>query len=137
MSQERALLAANKAKEMLMKQKTMAEHDPLKPLPLETKSGPSIKPDKNISSSTGTGLTPLISKERLPGSPGKFSSPRRRISCSPTLPPPSVASPKHRYRSNFDLQLTQVSRELETYISRQVLSSILRKDEMWDTPKKG
>lgn len=129
MSQEKAILAANRAKERLMMQKTMTQHDPLKPLPLETKSGPSIKPERSMGGSiTGMGLTPLISKERIPGSPGKFSSPRRRISCSPTIPSALMGSPKHRYRSNFDLQLTQVSSELETYISRQVLSSILRKD---------
>ncbi|KAL3517342.1 hypothetical protein ACH5RR_019931 [Cinchona calisaya] len=145
MSQEKALLAANRAKERLMKPKSMMEHhhDPLKPLPLETKSGPSIKfkTEKNIgSSSMGTmGLTPLISKERIPGSPGKFSSPRRRISCSPTIVPlpasSSMASPNHRHRANFDLQITQVSRELETYISRQVLSSILRQDGHKTSPK--
>ncbi|CDP17036.1 unnamed protein product [Coffea canephora] len=135
MSQEKAILAANRAKERLMKQKTMTQHDPLEPLPLETKSGPSIKPEKSIGSNMGTGLTPLILKETIPGSPGKFSSPRRRISCSPTIPSAIMGSPKQRYRSNFDLQLTQVSSELETYISRQVLSSILRKDGNRISPK--
>lgn len=142
MNRGKALLAASKAKERLVKQKNMMvveqdddDDNPLKPLPLplETKSGPLMMnpPDRsNVSSAeTGTGLTPIVVQERIPGSPVKFSSPRRRFTCSPTLPPSeSMTSTKHKYRSNFDLQLTQVSRELETYISRQVLCSILRKE---------
>lgn len=140
MNQEKALLAASKAKERLVKQKNMmvVEHDdddPLKPLPLplETKSGPlMLNPSdrSHVSSAeTGTRLAPTVAQERFPGSPVKFSSPRRRFTCSPTLPPSEgMASPRHKYRSNFDLQLTQVSRELESYISRQVLCSILRKE---------
>ncbi|KAI5674849.1 hypothetical protein M9H77_05799 [Catharanthus roseus] len=142
MSSEKALLAASNAKERLLKQKDMmvVQHDSLKPLPLETKSGPLMKPPDSSADAVGIALTQVPAKEeRLPaaGSPGKFSSPRRRFSCSPTLPHPAsmASSPKHRYRSNFDLKLTQVSRELETYISRQVLCSIMRKDVREESPK--
>lgn len=139
MNREKALLAASKAKESLVaKQKNMMlveqddddDDDLLKPLPLplETKSGPLMMnpADRSHVNSIETGLA---AQEKVPGSPVKFSSPRRRFTCSPTLPPSEgMASPKHKYRSNFDLKLTQVSRELETYISRQVLCSILRKE---------
>ncbi|CAA3010447.1 S-acyltransferase 18 [Olea europaea subsp. europaea] len=48
-SREKALLAAEKANERLGKQKEMlVESDPIKPLPLELKSGSLMKPDKNI-----------------------------------------------------------------------------------------
>ncbi|KAF5937240.1 hypothetical protein HYC85_024746 [Camellia sinensis] len=123
MSRDKALLAAEKAR---------GQHDALKPLPLETKSGPMLNlpvpvPDRNV----GFGLTPLISKGRHSVSPGRFSSPRRRFSSSPTMLTGSAAAaatPKHKYKSNFDLKLTEVSRELETYISRQVLCSVFKKD---------
>ncbi|KAL2535444.1 Protein S-acyltransferase 18 [Forsythia ovata] len=125
-SREKALLAAEKAKERLVKQKEMMmESDPMKPLPLELKSGPLMKPDKN------TSMAPLISKGRLIGSPGQFSSPRRRLSTSPTIQP----SQKHRYRSDFDLKLTRVSTEMETYISRQVLCSVVRNDGSEASPR--
>ncbi|OVA13516.1 zinc finger protein [Macleaya cordata] len=127
MSSEKALLAAEKTRERLMKQKPIIEHEPLKPLPLEMKSGPSMNPEKNIDSSS-SGTMPLISKGWFPGSPMVFSSPRRRYSGSPTMFAGVVSSPKQKYRSNFDLKLTEVSRELETYISRQVVSSVLKKD---------
>ncbi|KAK9280768.1 hypothetical protein L1049_003656 [Liquidambar formosana] len=134
MSREKALLAAEKAREKLLNQKPMMDYDSLQPLPLETKSGPLMKPDRNLPN-TGSGLTPLISKGRLSGSPGWFSSPRRRFSGSPTTSAGVVASPKHKYRSNFDLKLTEVSRELETYISRQVLCSVLKKDGTEASPR--
>lgn len=136
MSREKALIAAEKAREKLKKQKAMVDHDSLMPLALETKSGPLvnpplIEPDGNTTGMVGSGLMPLISSSlgSLPGSPGQFSSPRRRFSTSTSTktgasPSPS---PKHRYRSNFDLKLTEVSKELETYISRQVLCSVLKK----------
>ncbi|KAL8527113.1 hypothetical protein ACS0TY_005111 [Phlomoides rotata] len=121
LSREKALLAAEKAREKLVKNKQVVENDPLKPLPLETRSGPVTKD----LGSGGLSITPLVTKGRFLNSP-QFSSPRRRLSCSPIQQ--HVASPKHRYRSDFDLKLTQVSRELETYISRQVLCSVLKKD---------
>ncbi|KAK4406871.1 protein S-acyltransferase 18 [Sesamum angolense] len=130
LSREKALLAAGKARERLVRQKPMVESDPLKPLPLETKSGPLMKPDKDT--------TPLIAKGRLVNSPRHFSSPRRRLSCSPVQLPhgtTTVPSPKHRYRSDFDLKLTQVSRELETYISRQVLCSVLKSNGNEASPR--
>lgn len=122
LSREKALLAAEKAREKLAKNKAFVENDGLKPLPLETKSGPVIKD----LGSGGLSITPLVTKGRFLNSPRQFSSPRRRLSCSPI--PQHVASPKQKYRSDFDLKLTQVSRELETYISRQVLCSVLKKD---------
>ncbi|CAA3015126.1 protein S-acyltransferase 18 [Olea europaea var. sylvestris] len=121
-SREKALLAAEKAKERLGKQKEMlVESDPMKPLPLELKSGPLMKLDKNKS------MAPLISKGGFVGSPGQFSSPRRRLSCSP--------SQKHKYKSDFDLKLTRISTELETYISRQVVCSVVRNDGSATSPR--
>ncbi|KAI9182134.1 hypothetical protein LWI28_022431 [Acer negundo] len=135
LSREKALLAAEKARERLMKQKPSLEHDSLKPLPLETKCGPLMNPDKN-SLNTGSGSTPLISiGGMLPGSPGRFSSPRRRFSVSPKRFSGILPSPKQKYRSNFDLKLTEVSREMETYISRQVLCSVMKKDGIEESPK--
>uniref|UniRef100_A0A5B7BJH6 S-acyltransferase n=1 Tax=Davidia involucrata TaxID=16924 RepID=A0A5B7BJH6_DAVIN len=127
MSREKVMMAAEKARERIMKEKPMAEHGSIKPLPLETKSGPLMNLDRNMAG-IGSNLTPLISKGKFPGSPGWFSSPRRRFSGSPTMLSGSIASPKHKYRSNFDLKLTEVSRELETYISRQVLCSVLKNE---------
>ncbi|XVF22203.1 hypothetical protein REPUB_Repub12eG0153400 [Reevesia pubescens] len=134
LSREKALLAAEKARERLMKQKPALELDPLKPLPLETKRGPLMNPERNLANS-GTPTTPVISKGRLPGSPGRFSSPRRRFSGSPTMFSSVMPSPKQKYRSNFDLKLTEISRELETYISRQVLCSVIKKDGSEASPR--
>ncbi|KAG4917200.1 hypothetical protein JHK87_054757 [Glycine soja] len=76
-------------------------------------------------------------KGRLNESPGRFSSPRRRFSAgSPTVFSSSMmASPHHKYRSSFDLKLTGVSRELETHISRQVLCSVISKDDSEPSPR--
>lgn len=134
LSREKALIAAGKARERLVKQKPVTEHDPLKPLPLETKCGPLMDTDRMMSNA-GTGATPLILKGRHPGSPGSFTSPRRRFSGSPTMVSGIVPSPKHKYRSNFDLKLTEVSRELENYISRQVLCSVIKKDGSEASPR--
>lgn len=134
LSRDKALLAAEKARERLMKQKPVLEHDPMHPLPLETKSGPIMYPDRNLSN-TGSGSTPLISIGRVPGSPRRFSSPRRRFSVSPNRFSGVAPSPKQKYRSNFDLKLTEVSRELETYISRQVLCSVIKKDGCEASPR--
>ncbi|XVE73545.1 hypothetical protein DITRI_Ditri11bG0127000 [Diplodiscus trichospermus] len=135
LSREKALLAAEKARERLMKQKPAVELDPLKPLPLETKCGPLMNPERNMSNSGTATTPPLISKGSLPGSPGRFSSPRRRFSGSPTMFSSVMPSPKQKYRSNFDLKLTEVSRELETYISRQVLCSVIKKDGSEASPR--
>lgn len=138
LSKEKALVAAEKARERLMKQKPMVQQDSLKPLPLETKCGPLTNPDMNITnvgSGSGSGSTPLISKGRTPGSPGRFSSPRRRFSGSPAMFSSVVPSPKQKYRSTFDLKLTEVSKELETYISRQVLCSVIKKDACEASPR--
>ncbi|KAL5537686.1 hypothetical protein UlMin_045279 [Ulmus minor] len=125
LSKEKALRAAEKARERIAIQKPIIDRDPLKPLPLETKLGPLMNTHRNIHE-TGTGSTPLISKSMISGTTGMFSaSPRRRYSCSP----------KHKYRSSFDLKLTDVSRELETYISRQVLSSVIKEDGCQPSPR--
>ncbi|KAF2304820.1 hypothetical protein GH714_038070 [Hevea brasiliensis] len=134
LSKEKALLAAEKARERLVKQKPMVQQDSLKPLPLETKRGPLMNSDKNMTN-VGSGSTPLISKGRAPGSPGRFSSPRRRFSGSPAMFSGIVPSPKQKYRSSFDLKLTEVSKELETYISRQVLCSVIKKDACEASPR--
>ncbi|CAH1447576.1 unnamed protein product [Lactuca virosa] len=110
MSREKAVAAAAKARERFTRQKDDSLNKPL-PLPLETKNGLLMTP------------LPLVVK---PGSPGRFSSPRRRVSISP--------SPNQKYKSNFDLKLTDVSRELDTYISRQVLCSVLKKGESESSP---
>lgn len=124
MSRDKALKAAEKAKERLAIQKQMAEHELINPLPFEMKSGPITKPEKDLKS-MGLSLTPLILKERVvPSSPRRFSSPRRRFSGSPATV--SNAAGNQKYRSNFDLKLTEVSRELESYISRQVLCSVVK-----------
>ncbi|OWM79720.1 hypothetical protein CDL15_Pgr023132 [Punica granatum] len=115
LSKDTALAAADRARERLLR--TKPEIDPLRPLPLEKKSGPLMQAERSINT-TVISSTPVVSKLAFPASPGRFSSPRRRFS----------GSPKNKYRSNFDLKLTEVSRELETYISRQVLSSIMKKD---------
>ncbi|CAN1356282.1 Protein S-acyltransferase 18 [Linum perenne] len=110
LSREKAILAAEKAKERLRNQKNTGVQDSLRPLPLETKCGPSMM--------NNTTTIPTTS------SPGRFSSPRRRFS-----------SPRQKkYRSSFDLKLTDVSKELETYISRQALCSVIKKDDSDASP---
>ncbi|XP_050236951.1 protein S-acyltransferase 18 [Mercurialis annua] len=135
LSGEKALLAAEKARERITKQMPPVQQHSIKPLPLETKYGPMMNPDKN-NAVMGSGLTPLIIKGRGPGSPGRFSSPRRRFSgSSPAMfSSDIVPSPKQKYRSSFDLKLTEVSKELETYISRQVLCSVIKKDACEASP---
>ncbi|KAF5194553.1 S-acyltransferase [Thalictrum thalictroides] len=129
MSREKALMAAEIAKERLAKQKPAVENESLKPLPLETKCGPMMmNPEKNMAYATGSGTTPLMSKGWFQGSPPVFSSPRRRFSGSPTMFPSALLSAQQNYRSSFDLKLTEVSRELENYISKQVVCSVLKKD---------
>ncbi|XP_062084765.1 protein S-acyltransferase 18 [Humulus lupulus] len=134
LSKEKALRAAERARERIVKQKPMMEQGPLKPLPSETKCGPLMNKQINVPD-TGSGLTPLISNGRLAGSPGRFSSPRRRFSCPPSTISAILASPQHKYRSNFDLKLTDVSKELETYISRQVLCSVIKEDGSQPSPR--
>lgn len=137
LSKEKALRAAEKARERIVKQKPMTEQDPLKPLPLETKCGPLMNAHRNMPEiDAGFGETPLLYNGRLAGSPGSFSSPRRRFSCPPaTISGIVASSPQHKYRSNFDLKLTDVSRELETYISRQVLCSVIKEDGSLPSPR--
>ncbi|KAF8047640.1 hypothetical protein N665_2903s0001 [Sinapis alba] len=131
LSSEKALQAAEKARERLRKTKPVSEfgEDSLKPLPLETKFGLLLDPDNN-----NTVLQPSIpAAVKLHVSPGKFSSPRRRFSGSSSST--TVPSPKQKYRSNFDLKLTEVSKELESYISRQVLCSVIKQDGSEASPR--
>ncbi|KAL0916516.1 hypothetical protein M5K25_014035 [Dendrobium thyrsiflorum] len=120
MSAEKAKMATEIARERLLGQKQTVSVSPLKPLPLESKKGP--KANKEIKKVTAScEITPIVSNPWISGSAGgRFSSPRRRFSTSPSPRP-------QKYKSNFDLKLTEVSRELETYISRQVLCSVLKK----------
>ncbi|XP_038892933.1 protein S-acyltransferase 18 [Benincasa hispida] len=138
LSRDKALAAAEKAKEKLERSK----HNYLKPLPLETKSGlltNNVTSTSNCDDIDGRRRSIGNGKGKVPtGSPGSFSSPRKRFSGSlNTTSVTSVSmSPKHnKYRSNFDLKLTQVSKELETYISRQVLCSIIKKEESVASPR--
>ncbi|RYQ89547.1 protein S-acyltransferase 18 isoform X2 [Arachis ipaensis] len=137
LTREKALLAAEKAREKLMREKkpTGENNSSLRPLPLETKSGPSMNntdrnTDNNNEGYSGSSSTTFLAKGRVTGSPGMISSPRRRFSGTPTMFSSStiLPSPKQKYRSSFDLKLTGVSRELETHISRQVLCSVISKD---------
>ncbi|GER45872.1 S-acyltransferase [Striga asiatica] len=143
LSREKALLAADKAREKLSVKPKESSSEPLKPLPLETRRGPLMKSDKDLASANKRlDLTPAITKGMmLRNSPRHLtsSSPRRRLSCSPALQQhygTAVPSPKHsRYRSDFDLKLTQVSTELETYISKQVLCSVLKNEGFQASPR--
>ncbi|QCE07174.1 protein S-acyltransferase 18 [Vigna unguiculata] len=136
LTREKALLAAEKARERLVKEKPTGEQNSLKPLPLETKSGPLMNSDKTVDTED-IFSTSFIAKGRVTGSPGRFTSPRRRFSAgSPTVFSSNlIASPHHKYRSSFDLKLTDVSRELETHISRQVLCSVIGKDDSEASPR--
>lgn len=127
MSREKAIAAAEKARERMRRQNnntlestTTTGGTPLKPLPSEMKMGPSVSLEKRKAMALME-VASVVPKVWFPGSPGgRFLSPRRRFSGSP--------SPKqHKYRSNFDLKLTEMSGELEMYISRQVVCSVLRK----------
>ncbi|XP_073063272.1 protein S-acyltransferase 18 [Primulina eburnea] len=140
LSRDKAILAADKARERQLKHKPLTlKSDSLKPLPLEIKSGPLVKADNKDAGVLSLMPLPLVSKGRFLNSPRQFSSPRKRLSCSPTQQPGSGGaggpSPKHNYRSGFDLKLTQVSREMESYISRQVLCSVLRSDGPEASPR--
>ncbi|AES61552.1 putative protein S-acyltransferase [Medicago truncatula] len=136
LTREKALLAAEKARERLVRERPMREHSSLRPLPLETKCGPLTNADKNIGNE-GSGSTPFIAKGELHVSPSRLSSPRRRFSAgTPSVFSSStIASPQNKYRSSFDLKLAGVSRELETHISRQVLCSVISKDGNEPSPR--
>lgn len=136
LTREKALLAAEKARERLVRERPMREHSSLRPLPLETKRGPLTNVEKNIGNE-GFGSTPFIAKGELHVSPLRLSSPRRRFSAgTPSVFSSSItASPQNKYRSSFDLKLAGVSRELETHISRQVLCSVISKDGNEPSPR--
>jgi palmitoyltransferase len=134
LSREKAVLAAEKARERIMKQKPVEQPNSLRPLPSETKCGPLMNQNKNVIN-VESGSTPLLSEGRVPVSLGSLSSPRRRFSGSQSMFSGYIPSPKNKYSSSFDLKLTEVSRELETYISRQVLCSVMKKDAQEASPK--
>lgn len=136
LTSEKAIIATEKARERLVRERPTREHSSLRPLPLETKRGPLMNVDQNIGNE-GTGSTPFITKGKLHVSPVSLSSPRRRFSAgsSTVFSSSIIASPQHKYRSSFDLKLTGVSRELETHISRQVLCSVMSKDGSEVSPK--
>ncbi|CAO2818232.1 unnamed protein product [Amaranthus hypochondriacus] len=128
MSKEKAMKAAEKAKE-----KQKVEHELLNPLPFEMKNGLLMKPERDMEN-PGSGLSPHISKATLSGSPRTFSSPRRRFSGSQATLSNAGALQNPKYRSSFDLKLTEVSRELEDHISKQALFSVL-KDRIEASPR--
>ncbi|XP_020101496.1 protein S-acyltransferase 18 [Ananas comosus] len=120
MSKEKAMIAAERARERI-RQNLPHRLSPMKPLPLETKQGPLVNSARKHMKLVSE-ITPVVTKAWFAGSPSKrFSSPRRRISGSPSPGP-------QKYRTNFDLKLTEVSRELENHISKQMLCSIMAKD---------
>ncbi|XP_039114362.1 protein S-acyltransferase 18 isoform X1 [Dioscorea cayenensis subsp. rotundata] len=129
MSKEKAVIAVERARETIIRQKTTAAPpgglslSPMKPIPSEAKGPLMTNKAERKNTAAASEMTPVVVAQKcwFPGSPrGWFSSPRRRFSGSP--------SPKQqKYKNNFDLKLTEVSRELETYISKQVLCSVLQK----------
>ncbi|CAA6668875.1 unnamed protein product [Spirodela intermedia] len=124
MSRDKALAAADKARERMKREKPLeTAPSPPKPLPSEMKKGPSLSLERSRAMAL-TEVPAVIPKPCwMPGSPGgRFLSPRRRFSGSPS-------QKQQRYRSNFDLKLSEISSELETYISRQVVCSVLRRSE--------
>ncbi|KAK2456892.1 DHHC-type zinc finger family protein [Trifolium repens] len=137
LTREKALLAAEKARERLVRERPTRDHSSLRPLPVETKCGPLMNIDKNILNE-GSESMPCIEKGKLHVSPVRLSSPRRRFSAgSPTVFTSTMMapSPQNKYRSSFDLKLAGVSRELETHISKQVLCSVISKDESEASPR--
>jgi palmitoyltransferase len=117
MSKEKAMAAAERARERIRQKLQSTAISPMKPLPLETKRGP-LNPER---STTGKEIVPVFTKSWVSGSPtARLSSPRRRFSGS--------SSPKpQRSRTNFDIRLTEVSRELDTHISKQAMCSVVMK----------
>ena len=99
MSREKALAAAQKARERMKRENALPS--PPRPLPTEMKKGPSQH---------------------------RILSPRRRFSLG-------SASPKQKqmYRRSFDPKLSEISGELETHISRQVVGSVLQSEENYPT----
>ncbi|XP_074559519.1 protein S-acyltransferase 18 [Curcuma longa] len=124
MSKEKTMIAAERAREK-MRQKlspkvTGLSISPLKPLPLEMRHGPLT--NQEVKRVVIKDHTAVNSRAWFPNSPnGHLSSPRRRFSGSPS-PRPQM------YRNSFDPKLTEISRELETYISKQVLCSVLKQE---------
>ncbi|GAB2241455.1 hypothetical protein Droror1_Dr00018230 [Drosera rotundifolia] len=127
MNKENALEAVDQSKETLAKQKQIIKHDSMNHLPFEMKNGPLVNLNNTMNTRRAS-LTTLTPTVRPPSSSGKFTSPRRRVSGSPTV------SSHQSYRNHFDLKLTEVSKELETHIYRHVVSSVL-KDEGVPSPR--
>ncbi|KAI4971767.1 hypothetical protein ZWY2020_002681 [Hordeum vulgare] len=131
MNKDKAMAAAERARERIRQKLPSTAISPMKPLPLETKRGPLNQERRSIMTGkenqerrpimTGKEIVPVLTKSWLSGSPtARLSSPRRRFSGS--------SSPKpQRCRANFDLRLTEVSRELDTHVSKQVMCSVVMK----------
>ncbi|XP_037462209.1 protein S-acyltransferase 18-like [Triticum dicoccoides] len=147
MNKDKAMAAAERARERIRQKLPSTTISPMRPLPLETKRGPlnqgrrpiiavtgkenqETRPIMTVTGKenqetrpimTGKEIVPALTKSWLSGSPtARLSSPRRRFSGS--------SSPKpQRCRANFDLRLTEVSRELDTRVSKQVMCSAVIK----------
>ncbi|ERN02042.1 hypothetical protein AMTRI_Chr02g266100 [Amborella trichopoda] len=133
MSKEKAIMAAEKARERISNQPKTTEND-VKIDSTKPEEPQNMKLDLIKSQIL---LTPLP-LERTLIFPAAFSSPRRRISSSPTSfsgkPSALMISRRqsplhspHKYKTHFEPKLSEVSRQLESYISQQVLGSILKK----------
>ncbi|XP_051141863.1 protein S-acyltransferase 18 [Andrographis paniculata] len=117
------LIKLTREKALVAREKRAESDDPLKPLQREIRSGPlAMKPDSNEGAANALSLTPpfISTGGRLLNPPLLFSSPRRRLSSSPTLlralqqqrrHASGVPLSKHEYRSDLDLKLAG---ELET-----------------------
>ncbi|KAM3191919.1 hypothetical protein ACQJBY_069263 [Aegilops geniculata] len=129
MNKDKAMAAAERARERIRQKLPSTAITPMKPLPLETKRGPLNQERRSImtgkenqerrTSMTGKEIVPVLTKSWLSGSPtARLSSPRRRFSGS--------SSPKpQRCRANFDSRLTEVSRELDAHVSKQVMCPVV------------
>ncbi|KAI4384907.1 hypothetical protein MLD38_002992 [Melastoma candidum] len=118
LSKEKALLAADRARERLLNQKPPVKNENLQEQP---KADSTANQDKD-KATVITGLSPLISKGIIPGSAGHFPSPRRRLSGI-------MASPK-RYKSSLDVTSLE-----NHYASIQVLSSAMKMEETEAIPR--
>lgn len=139
--------------------KTSSDGPPLLlPMPLERKCGPSISASYVAPAAAGDMESMPLLMRNLPKSKTRFA-PRRQVRVDYSYPPPSspvfsftsIASPRLpsstlsldtsnmspgplNYRTNFDPKLSQVSIELETYISKQVVDSVFTKSRDEGSP---
>lgn len=136
----------------------------LLPMPLERKCGPSIRASYVAPAAAGDMEAMPLLMQNLPKSKTRFTPRRQikvdsssRSASSPVLTFTSIASPRLpcstlsidsassksqsfkspqslHYRTNFDPNLTQVSIELETYISKQVVDSLFMQNRDAGSP---